>query len=93
MIKKSLPGERSNIALLVTSTWAIISLFIIIIGHLVIAFFAYGKYTGTDALSELADYLPVLETPHLYMIAGLAVIADIWIIISQKKARDYKIKR
>jgi len=93
MARKHLPGSRSNIALLVTSFWTILSLFILIVGHLVIVFFAYGKYTNTDALTDLASYLPVLESQHLYIIAILAIIADVWILISHKKERAHKIKR
>ena len=92
-MRKRLPGQRSNIALLVTSFWTIIGLFILIVGHLVIAFFAYGKYTETDALSDLASYLPFIDAQYLYIVAGLALIADVWIVISHKKERNYKIQR
>jgi cadmium resistance protein CadD (predicted permease) len=93
MIGKRLPGERSNIALFITSFWTIIGLFILIVGHLSIVFFIYGIATNTDALAELELFIPILEQNHLYIVAGLALLLDIWIIISQKKRRDYKIKR
>ena len=93
MARTRLPGHRSNIDLLLNSFWTIIGLFILIIGHLVMVLFAYGKYTETDALADLADYLPLLESNHLYIVAGLAVIADIWIVISHKKQLNHKIQR
>ncbi len=91
--RKKLPGQRSNITLLITSFWAILGLFILIIGHLAIVFFIYGQMESMDALHELASFIPILEKTHLYILAGLAIALDIWIIISHKKQREYKIKR
>ena len=93
MAIQRLPGKRSNVQLLVTSVFTIISLFIMIIGHLAIVFYGYGIATGSETFKELAKFLPGLEEMHLFIIAGLAVAFDIWIVISQKKARDKKIKR
>ncbi len=91
--RKKVPGQRSNITLLVTSLWAILGLFILIVGHLTIVFYGYGKLNHIDALTELAQALPVLEKLHLYALAGLAIAMDIWILISHKKEREHKIKR
>lgn len=93
MIRKPLPGQRSNITLIVTSLWTILGLFILIIGHLTLVFFVYGKMTGTEALVDLANYLMILEPKHLYIVAGLAIVADVWIMISYKKQREHKIQR
>ena len=90
---KTLPGQRSNVALLLTSLWTIVGLFVLIIGHLTMVFYAYGIFTGTDAIAELKAYLPMLEQEHFYIVAGLAILLDIWILVSQKKQREYKIKR
>jgi len=93
MLSKRIPGQRSNIQLLITSFWTILGLFILIVGHLTIAFYIYGTLNNIDSLDELAQILPVLKKIHLYLLAGLAVALDIWIIISHKKEREYKIKR
>ncbi len=93
MARKHLPGQTSNIALLITSFWTILGLFILIVGHLAIAFFIYGEVTKTDALAELETYLPFLTKTHLFILAGLAVAGDVWVIISSKKQREYEIKR
>jgi len=93
MRKKSIPGQRSNFALLVSSIWTILGLFIIIIGHLVIAFFIYGQLKQADAINELSAFLPFLETQHLYAIAVFAIIIDIWVMVSHKKAYEKQFKR
>lgn len=90
---KRRPGERSNIALLVTSFWTMLGLFILIVGHLTLVFYAYGLYTKTDALAELDTFIPILSQTQLYIVAGLAITLDVWIYISHKKQREYKIKR
>ena len=92
-MRKRIPGQRSNITLLVTGTWTILALFIVIVGHLVWAFFFYGLFTQTDALAELESAFPILTMPYLYILAALAVVGDIWIFISHKKQLEYKIKR
>ncbi|WP_038247648.1 hypothetical protein [Ghiorsea bivora] len=91
--RKRIPGQRSNITLLITSFWAVLGLFVLIIGHLTIVFFIYGQMKNMDALHELALSMPVLEKSHLYILAGLAIALDIWIVISHKKQRKHKIKR
>jgi len=91
--RKKIPGQRSNITLLITSFWAILGLFTLIIGHLTMVFFIYGQMEDMDALAELAQFMPMLEKTHLYILAGLALALDVWIIISHKKQREYKIKR
>jgi len=91
--RKKLPGQRSNITLLITSFWAILGLLILIIGHLTIVFFIYGQIADVDALIDLVKFIPILGKSHLYILAALAVALDIWIIISHKKQREYKIKR
>lgn len=91
--RKKIPGQRSNITLLITSFWAVLGLFILIVGHLTIVFFFYGQMQNMDALQELASFIPILDKSHLYILAGLAIALDIWIIISHKKQREYKIKR
>lgn len=90
---KRLPGQPSSFALLTSALWTTLSLFILIIGHLVWVFIAYGLITHTDALKDLETFLPLLKPLHLYTLAGLAILADIWIIISQKKERAQKLKR
>ena len=91
--RKKLPGQRSNITLLITSFWAVLGLFILIVGHLTMVFYIYGQMQNMDALAELAQFMPILEETHLYILAALAIALDIWIIISHKKQREYKIKR
>lgn len=88
-----LPGQASVLDLLVSGLWTLAGLFILIVGHLVLAFMIYGKVTHTDALKTLAGFLPILSPTHMYILAGLAIIADLWIFISHKKERADKIKR
>ncbi|HID35801.1 MAG TPA: hypothetical protein EYP39_00255 [Ghiorsea sp.] len=88
-----LPGQASVFALIISSFWAILALFILIIGHLVWVFIAYGMVTNTDAIADLERFLPVLQQLHLYMLAGLALLADIWILISQKNEHKQHLKR
>jgi len=91
--RKKMPGKRSNITLLITSFWAVLGLFILIVGHLAIVFFIFGEMQNMDTLGELALFMPILEKTHLYILASLAIILDIWILISHKKQREHKIKR
>jgi len=88
-----IPGQRSNIALLISSFWTVLGLFILIVGHLVWVFFAYGIITNTDTLAELALFTPTLTKTHFYIVGFLAVCIDIWIMVSLKKQREHKIKR
>lgn len=79
--------------LLVTGLFTVISLFIVIVGHLTILFFLYGMFTNSDALAELEKFVPMLSKPYLLIVAVLAIAVDIWIVISQKREREKKIKR
>jgi hypothetical protein len=88
-----LPGQASPIALLVSGLWTMLGLFVLIVGHLVWAFLIYGMITDTDALKDLESFLPMLSQTYMYILAGLAVAADVWIWISHKKERAYKIQR
>jgi hypothetical protein len=88
-----LPGQTSPLALLVSGLWTVLGLFVLIVGHLVWAFMLYGMVTDTDALKDLESFLPMLSQTYMYILAGLAVVADIWILISHKKERAYKIQR
>ena len=88
-----LPGQANPFALLVSGFWTVVGLFILIIGHLVWAFIVFGMVTHTDALKDLENFLPMLSQTHMYILAGLAIIADIWIFISHRKERAYKIER
>jgi len=90
---KTLPGQRSNISLLLSSIWAVISLFILIIGHLTIVFIIYGKLEGRDTLLELEAFVPMLSQANLYVAAGLALLLDVWIIKSMHDQRHHKIRR
>jgi len=73
--------------------WAILGLIVLIIGHLVWAFIIYGIITDSDALKDLEPFLPMLNATYMYILAGLAVLADIWIFVSQKKERNRALKR
>lgn len=88
-----LPGQSSSFALLISSFWTILALFILIVGHLVWVFMIYGIMTNTDAIADLERFLPILQQMHLYILAGLAILADIWIFISQRNERKQRIKR
>ena len=88
-----LPGQANPFALLISGLWTVVGLFILIVGHLVWAFLLFGMVTHTDALKDLESFLPMLSPTYMYILAGLAIIADIWIFISHKKERAYKIKR
>ena len=88
-----LPGQPSVFALIISSFWAILALFILIMGHLVWVFIAYGMMTNTDAIADLERFLPILQQLHLYILAGLAMLADIWIFMSQKNERKQRLKR
>ncbi|MDQ7003412.1 MAG: hypothetical protein Q9N67_00190 [Ghiorsea sp.] len=80
-----LPGQTSTLALLTSSLWAISALFILIVGHLVWIFIIYGMMTNTDALKDLTTFIPALHHNHMYILAGLALLADLWILISPKR--------
>ena len=88
-----LPGQTSSISLLISGFWTVSALLILIIGHLVWVFIAYGIATKTDALHELESFLPMLSQTHMYILAGLAVVADIWIFISHRKERTKHLQR
>ncbi len=93
MFAKKLPGQTSFVALLVSGLWTVAILFVIILGHLTLVFAAYGMSTHSNTLAELEAYVPFLKETHLYILAGLAIAADIWIFISHRKERAYKIER
>ncbi|MDX8384405.1 MAG: hypothetical protein R8M45_10010 [Ghiorsea sp.] len=94
MRKKTVPGQRSNVALLISGVWTSLSLFIIITGHLVIAFYVYGIFTDTNGIADLHTWcIPTLSIGALYGLAAAAIGIDIWMVISQKKAFDKQFER
>ncbi|MDQ6989013.1 MAG: hypothetical protein Q9M19_03960 [Mariprofundaceae bacterium] len=93
MAKKRVPGQRSSLALLLSSIWTILGLFVLIVGHVIIVFYIYGKMDDSDALAELAAFIPFLEPQYFYIVAGLAILVDIWAIISQKRAYEKQFQR
>jgi len=88
-----IPGRRSNIALLTSSFVTISALLIMIIGHLVVIFYVFGKLTNTDALADLSTFLPMLSTNMLYGLAALAFVIDIKIFFSIRQDKQKRIKR
>jgi len=82
-----IPGQTSTISLLISSFWTISALIILIVGHLVWVFMIYGILTHTDTLKELDTFLPMLSHLHMHILAGLALIMDIWIFVSHRKER------
>jgi len=83
-----IPGQTSTISLLISSFWTISALFILIVGHLVWVFIGYGIMTNSNALLDLEAFLPMLSEAQLFTLAGLAIVADIWILISQHKQKN-----
>ncbi|MDX8387419.1 MAG: hypothetical protein R8M46_02650 [Ghiorsea sp.] len=93
MIGKRLPGSRSNITLLITSTWAFLGLSTLIIGHLSLVFIMYGLVKDIDGLAELESFFPLLSQTLLYLMTAAALILDVWIYVSHKKQLQHKIQR
>ena len=89
--KKTVPGQRSNVALLISLIWTALSLFIIITGHLVIAFYAYGMVTDTNAVTDLQMWFPMLSIKTLYGLAAAIIAIYFWMMISQKKSIDKQV--
>lgn len=88
-----LPGQMSVVSLLIAGTWTLLTLFILIAGHLVWLFITYGIFTNTDALKDLESFLPILSQNQMYLLAGLAIVMDIWIIFSHQKERKKHLQR
>ncbi|OIP98876.1 MAG: hypothetical protein AUK35_09775 [Zetaproteobacteria bacterium CG2_30_46_52] len=88
-----IPGRRSNIALITSSFITISALVVMIVGHLVVIFYAFGKLTDTDALEDLSTFLPMLNTNMLYGLAVLAFVIDIKIFFSIRQDKQKRIKR
>jgi len=85
-----MPGQANLITLLVSGIWTMIAVFIFVIGNLVWAFLGYGFATDTNALYEMEQFLPLLNRTYLYILAALALFADIWVIYGQKKNKKNK---
>jgi heme/copper-type cytochrome/quinol oxidase subunit 2 len=85
-----LPGQASIFALLMSSAWTVTGLFVLIFGHLVIVFALYGRALDTNALAELERFIPFLKESYLFVLAGLAILLDIWIVYSVRAERKNK---
>ena len=86
------PGTTSSTALLITLSWSLVMVVILIGGHLVLAFLAYSKFTGGKGIEEVAEFtsLPIWAL-WLSVIAALAL--DGWILYHQRKDRLKALKR
>jgi len=80
------PGTRSNATFLVSGTWALSMIVILVAGHLVLGFLVYAKFTGEGGMEEIASFTSIPEWAlWLSIIAALAM--DGWIIYSQQQER------
>jgi len=85
------PGKRSNITFLVSATFSIILLIILIAGHLLIIanfWFYFTKGTGMDFISTYTGLSEVL----LWLSVAAAFAMDIWVVINMRKGHQ-KAKR
>jgi hypothetical protein len=86
------PGTTSHIALLITLSWSLVMVLILIGGHLVLAFLAYSKITGGKGIEEVAAFTS-LPTWTLWLSIVAALALDGWILYHQRKDRQKALKR
>jgi hypothetical protein len=87
------PGSRSNITLLISSLWTIVSLLLLIGGHLVLALLLYVKFIQQSGGMEHIAKFTGLEPVYLWASIGIALALDVWIAVSSKREREKKIRR
>lgn len=86
------PGTRSNIALVFSSAITILSLLILIGGHLLIALEIYFQIHQGGSLHAIATYLMIPEW-SLWLTIALALLMDGWIFYSERASRKKADKR
>jgi len=87
------PGTRSNVTLLITGFWTVLSLMVLIGGHLALALLVYLKFfqegSGMEHLAKFTGLDPLI----IWGSIAAALALDVWIAISTKRDREKKIRR
>jgi hypothetical protein len=86
------PGTTSSTALLITLSWSLVMMVILIGGHLMAAFQAYSYFTGGKGIEEVAEFTE-LPTWALWLSIVAALAMDGWILYHQRKDRQKALKR
>ena len=81
---KQVPGQSSPLTLLTSSFVTIVTLLILISGHVSLGIILWFNYQGEDGLA-LTQAFTHLDKQALYINIGLAILLDAWIIISKKR--------
>lgn len=86
------PGSRSNISLLSSGAWSILLLVILIGGHLVLGYLVLSSMLGDGGLKTISTDTDIPTWVLVLMVAG-AILMDIWIFQSVRKARQRRLER
>ncbi len=86
------PGSRSNMSLLSSGALSVFLLIILIGGHIVIAALVLSSIFGDGGLKAMSIDTDIPAWALVLIVAG-AVIMDIWIVTSMRRARKRRLER
>ena len=86
------PGSRSNISLLSSGTFSILLLVILIGGHVVLGYLVLSAILGDGGLKTIATHTDIPTWVLVLMVVG-AILMDVWIFYSVRKARQRRLER
>jgi len=86
------PGSASKFGLLMSSIWTIIMLLCLIGGHLVLLIFFFLHFDQQAGMEVLVEKTG-LPNALLWTSVGIALLMDVWIFLSGKKAEEHARRR
>jgi len=84
MARRKVPGQSSSIQMLIGSIWVITMLLAAIVGHLIIAIWAWLYVTSHEGIQAIVEYTGV-ESKYLWGLVAISFLLDIWVMLSSKK--------
>lgn len=86
------PGTRSNASLLTTAAWTLISLTVLIGGHVLLLLLLWDSFETHSGIMGLADYTGLHKgIIWLWIIAALGM--DIWVSVNARKQSKKAMQR
>jgi len=86
------PGTRSNLTLITSGISSAFMIVILVLGHLVVGLQLFAWLTDRSGMQGLSEFT-MLPMWSLWLAVALALLMDIWIVISARKERLKKTQR
>ncbi|MDQ6975614.1 MAG: hypothetical protein Q9M22_03510 [Mariprofundaceae bacterium] len=87
-----IPGQTSFVTLVVSGSWTVFMLLVMILGHFLMLIWAWEVFFQNAGVEELSVLLGI-HPDVLLAVMAMAVISDIWAHFSAKKSLEDSIKR